>query len=262
MPGVKRSRMTYETGPRPTRTAALRRQQTRKGKPRNRMVSVPRNKLAFPQEMKTTLRYCERLDFVPTGTSVIQHKFRANGLYDPNAEIGGHQPRGFDQFMDIYDTFTVLGSKISVSWMFEGYDGPSLVASAGNLTQNRSTSDNVPALTPMICGLHKGLENLAAGTGEEQMEKDRTQWTFINAQHQHKTLKGSLAVSDFFGKGNLVGASGYTGSSTADPDEQILWELWCGRCSNDYPQEATKVVAYVTIEYDTVFTEPKTLNAS
>lgn len=45
----------------------------RRKKRRNRMVTVPRNKLAFPQTMKTKLRYVERVDFVPTGTSAHQY---------------------------------------------------------------------------------------------------------------------------------------------------------------------------------------------
>ena len=35
--------------------------------------------------------------------------------------------------MNIYDTFTVIGSKCSVSFLYEGYDGPSVVNSTGAL---------------------------------------------------------------------------------------------------------------------------------
>lgn len=262
--------MSYESGPRPTRTAALRSQQTRrKGKPRNKMVSVPRNKLAFPQQMKTKVRYVERVDFQPTGSNVFQYQFRANNLRDPNVTGTGHQPRGFDQFMDVYNTYTVLGATCSASWMYEAYDGPSTVSTTlGNLVKEvgYDGSNQVPALSPMVCGLHKGLETLAAGTPAEQMEKDRTVWTYINGQSNHKTLKQSLSVSDFFGKGALVGAEGYTGGNavlgTDDPTEEVFFELWCGRGSDDYPADSTKVVAFVTLEFDVVFTEPKTLTAS
>ena len=64
-------------------------------------------------------------------------------MYDPYAGTGGHQPRGFDDFMGIYGKFTVLGSKCTAQFMYEAYDGPSLISAAGNLTQNRGTSDNV-----------------------------------------------------------------------------------------------------------------------
>ncbi|HIA01017.1 MAG TPA: hypothetical protein EYN66_03780 [Myxococcales bacterium] len=228
------------------------------------MVTVPRNKLAFPQTMKTTLRYVERIDFVPTTTGVHQYQFRANDLRDPNKTGTGHQPRGFDEFMDIYNTFTVTASRISVTWMYEGYNGPSEVNPAGNLIQrtDTATAGNTPALTPMVCGVHKGLEILTAGAAEIQMEKDKTAWCFINSQSGSKTQRMSLKVSDFYGKGTLVGAEGYTGTKALSPTEVVFFELWCGRVSNDYASETTKVVAYATIEYDAVFTEPKTLGDS
>ena len=254
-----RKRFRTETGSRPSRVGRLRRQQTRR---RNALVRVPRNKIGFPQQISTKLRYATRVEFTPGSTSTQQFQLRANGMYDPQTAAGGHQPRGFDEFMEAYDMFTVRGSKISTSWMYEGYNGPSQITTLGNLVQSVGSDTDVPALTPVCCGLHKGVEALSAGKAETQIEKDRTVWTFLNGQHGSKTLTTSLKVSEFFGKGATTGAEGYTGSSTADPDNEIFYELWCGRVSDDYPSETVKVVCYVTIEYDAVFSQPKTLNAS
>lgn len=33
--------------------------------------------------------------------------FSANGMYDPDVAVGGHQPRGFDQLSAIYDEYQV-----------------------------------------------------------------------------------------------------------------------------------------------------------
>lgn len=215
--------------------------------------------------MRTTLRYVERVEFIPTGhANVVQIPFRANGIYDPRYSLGGHKVRGFDEMMAIYETSTVHGSKISASFMYEGYDGPSVISATGNLVKSVTTAETQPALTPMVCGLHKGVEQLTAGSCAEQMEKDRTQWAYINGQTAHKTLSNKLMVSDFFGKDFLTGSEGYTGAITSDPEvgNTVFWELWCGRVSDDYPQEQTKVVCFVTIEYDVIFTEPKVLTAS
>ncbi|AXH77407.1 MAG: putative capsid protein [Circoviridae sp.] len=260
MPGSKRFRT--ETGHRPTRTAALKKAQTRRG--RNALVRVPRNKIGFPQQLKTKLRYSTRIEFVPTGTSAIQFQLKANGMFDPQVSLGGHQPRGFDEFMKAYDMFTVLGSKCSASFMYEGYNGPSLTSTLGNLTQSyQATTENiVPALTPVACGLHKGVETLASGKAEDQIEKDRTVWSFINGEQGHKTLSTSMRTSDFYGKGAMVGSEGYAGSDAADPDNLVFYELWCARISDDYPAESVKIVCYATVEYDCVFSQPKTLNAS
>lgn len=267
MPGIKRRRTDAPPGiKRSSWTRAARRadaaRQRAAWRARNGLVTVPRNKLAFAQSMRTKLRYVQRVEFTPTGTSVIQSPFRANGMYDPYVPVGGHQPRGFDEMMAIYETFTVHGSTISCSFMYEGYDGPSVISATGNLLKTVGNVESQPALTPMVCGLHKGIETLSSGTVQEQMEKDRTSWSYINGQTGHKTLKGSLKVSDFYGKAPLTGSEGYTGSASADPDNPVLWEVWCGRVSDDYPQEQTKVVCFVTLEYDATFTEPKVLNAS
>ena len=256
MPGRKRPRHGRPTLKRTDTFVGRRRA-------RNSMVSIPRNKLAFPQSMKTKLRFVQRVEFAPDSTAVIQSPFSANDLRDPYVPIGGLQPRGFDELMNIYETFTVHGSTISASFMYEGYDGPSTKAAAGNLVKNAgSDSSEPPALTPMVCGLHKGIDTLGAGSAEIQMEKDRTQWTFINGQTGHKTLRGKLRVSDFYGKQALTGSEGYTGTASTSPTEQVFWEIWCGRVSNDYPAETTKVVCFVTIEYDATFTQPKVLSAS
>lgn len=227
------------------------------------MVKVPKNRLNFPQSMKTTLRYTERIEFTPASTSVQQFRFMGNGVYDPNVTGTGHQPRGFDQFMEVYQKFTVVASQCTVQYMYEGYDGPSLKAAAGNLTQNRSSTDNVPALTPIACGLHKGMEALSAGTYSQQMEKDRTQWGYITGSGGEVcTLIGKGSTKEMFGKHYAIGAEGYTGDASSDPDQAWFWECWAGRVSDDYPQEQVKVIGNVILQYDVVFTEPKTLSES
>jgi hypothetical protein len=180
--------------------------------------------------MRTKLRYSTRAQFTPTGTTVQQFQLRGNGLFDPQVALGGHQPRGFDEFMKTYDMYTVHGSKCSGSFMYEGYLGPAKVSTTGNRIQSITDgmTDQTPALTPVVCGLHKGVETLSTGTSEDQIEKDRTVWSFINGQQGHKTLSTSMKVSDFYGKGALTGSEGYTGTAGTDPDNEVFYEFWCG----------------------------------
>jgi hypothetical protein len=198
MPAPKRKRRSSTVGL--PRKAA--------GKGRNASVRVPRTKLALPQSMRTKLRYVEQVEFKPTGQNAIQSSYRANGLFDPSIALGGHQPRGFDEFMAICSTFTVVGSTCSVNFMYEGYDGPSqsggvpsgLISSTGY-----DGSNVVPALSPVIVGIHKGVDVLAAGSAPEQMEKDRTQWKVMTPSGGPVTMSSSLMTKDFFGKKFLPG---------------------------------------------------------
>ena len=123
-------------------TKMRKRSRAMKGKKRNALVAVPRNKLGFPQQIKTTLRYAMRTEFALTNDQTFVCKLRANDLRDPEVALGGHQPRGFDDFMNIYDKFTVTGSKISASFMYEGYTGPSVKGLLNNLIQNTAPLHN------------------------------------------------------------------------------------------------------------------------
>lgn len=260
--------MRTESGPRPSRTGWLKaRQQQRKRsgrlRSRNALVSVPRNKLAFPQSMKTKLRYVDSIDLSPTSQTAVGHTFLANGLYDPDQAVGGHQPRGFDQYTELYQKWTVKSSTISVTFSYEGYMG----AAAGDATGKPSlgiyakNANDFPAPPAAICLIHKSVETNVTGAIETFQERDRTKWKTIVPTSDARTVSTGLAVSDFFGKDFLVGADGYTGTDSADPDNLLYYHVMCALQSNEYPS-AFKMRANVCIEYDVVWTEPKQLAAS
>lgn len=233
---------------------------------RNANVSVPRDKLGFPQSMRATLRYTDKMTFeLASNTNAIVSTFRANDLFDPRYALGGHQPRSFDQYMGLFNNFTVTSSTCSVNFMYQAYDGPTtenvplkyLVKNSG------ADSSEPPALPAVVCGVHKGIELLSGGTGQDQIEKDRTQWKILTPAQQ-PNIKAKLKVSDFFGKTDLVGSEGYGGTDATSPDNPVFWEVWCAHAGHDaFPDaDEIRVVAFVTIEYNAVFTDPKTLTAS
>lgn len=98
------------------------------------------------------------------------------------------------------------------------------------------------------------------------MEKDRTFWRMLTPGGNQVTLGSSVKVSEFFGKDALVGSAGYTGSASNGPesDNTIFWEVWAGRGSNQpiVSGDTCNIRAYVTIEYNATFTDPKTQAAS
>lgn len=61
------------------------------------------------------LRYTDRfqLDAGTGGVPAIR-VFWANGVYDPDQSLGGHQPRGFDQLISVYDHAIVSKAVIKV----------------------------------------------------------------------------------------------------------------------------------------------------
>lgn len=75
--------------------------------------SVPNSPL--PLRMKTTYIYGQSFN-INIGAAGVPgvHVFSANGVYDPSITGVGHQPRGFDQLMALYDHYVVIGSQITV----------------------------------------------------------------------------------------------------------------------------------------------------
>lgn len=269
MPGTKRARYATESGPRPSRVGALKRSQTKRSsgrRARNAMVSVPRNKMAFPQSMATTLRYCEAVTFNLNNANVSTFTFRANDLYDPSFTGTGHQPRGFDELMNVYNKFTVKASRISVHWTYSGYLGPVTLDATKAQSQSIQTHDtSIQACPPLVGLIQKSTEtSMGTGTPYQQMEKERVSWVHITPSEGGKTVRASLATSDFFGKDFLVGADGYTGTDAAGPTNQLYYHIACGQNTNEVigaPGEM-QARALVRIEYDAVFTEPKPLSSS
>lgn len=74
---------------------------------------IPRPLGPFPQKSVRTLRYVEEIVFsVVSGYGTFY--MSANGLYDPNLALGGHQPLYFDQLMAIYGNYRVTKSQIKL----------------------------------------------------------------------------------------------------------------------------------------------------
>lgn len=53
-----------------------------------------------------------------TTGDIINWKYAATDMFDPYVGGGGYQPRGFDQWMQFYRKYTVIGSKINVRFFF------------------------------------------------------------------------------------------------------------------------------------------------
>ncbi len=60
------------------------------------------------------LRYCQQLSTqLVLGSKGLN--WRANGVYDPDAAVGGHQPLGYDQFSAMYKNVCVISSFAKVT---------------------------------------------------------------------------------------------------------------------------------------------------
>lgn len=77
-------------------------------KRRNYITAVPSG---MPRQRRAKLRYCEQLTL--SVSPILGHYiFRAGSPYDPNYSSVGHQPMGYDQWANLFNHYTVVGSKM------------------------------------------------------------------------------------------------------------------------------------------------------
>lgn len=74
--------------------------------------NIPR--WGFPRRLYIAHRYVESVNLLVTG-SVNGIAFKANGLFDPNTQVGGHQPMFFDNMANIYNHYTVVKSTMKLT---------------------------------------------------------------------------------------------------------------------------------------------------
>lgn len=112
----------------------------------------------FPNSIITKLRYSTFLTLSATAGVVTSNTFAANGIFDPDISNVGHQPLYRDNYASIYDQYTVIGSKITVSFLsgsttmgqYVGIVGDDDATTSGNLEtlmeQNNSVSTQIGSI--------------------------------------------------------------------------------------------------------------------
>ncbi len=68
----------------------------------------------FEPRQEATLKYNENVTFTLATTVGGQYVFKLNGMFDPDTTGTGHQPYGFDQWLNIYQRYVVLSTKYTI----------------------------------------------------------------------------------------------------------------------------------------------------
>lgn len=107
----------------------------------------------FPTKIITILRYFDQYALTSTSGGVGATVFRMNGPFDPDLTGVGHQPLYWDKYAAVYQSYRVLGSRITATisgntlqstqgpWWF-GINGSTSSASMGNFARNRSEQND------------------------------------------------------------------------------------------------------------------------
>lgn len=192
----------------------------------------------FPATQTVRLKYCTEIALNPPSGATQTHNFSANGMFDPDVTGIGHQPKGFDNWTGVYRHYTVIASKIKVTPV---------------------STDGTAGLTGFYFGVGTttGTIDYNGMSPTTIMESaNATSYKFINhfttsGADNYSAVKAFWSGRKVFGR-NVLGASQFSGSSGANPDEQSFFTVWAGSVNGNDPGNVNYLVE---IEYIAVFAE-------
>lgn len=204
-------------------------------------------KTPMPTQFTTKLRYCTILSLNPglAGTPAT-HVFRCNSLFDPDATLIGHQPRGFDELMPFYDHFVVTSSKITAKFVNRSTQGPSTVGTSQNYVVGVNLNDDVTSLATPNDYMEHGDSAFNALCGVEGA--------------QHVVTVSKIFTNEFLGRNDPMSDPDLKGSNSTNPNEQAYFQVFAAPLMST--TDAGPVDCYVVVEYVATFIEPKDLNQS
>ncbi len=166
----------------------------------------PKKRGIVPDKRIVTMRYA--VQYAVTVDPTFQtFSLRANGLFDPEVNIGGHQPRGFDQFMALYVNWVVLSSNITVkSWTRSGNE-PCMVSIV--VRKSGAAGD-----TSMVESLERNPRTTRTGS-----------WRANGGGHRGGFVKASVNIAKFLNRTRLQDDFDLHGSSASDPNEEVYFDV-------------------------------------
>lgn len=211
----------------------------RKGRKRYPLYSMG-TPSGIPTIRRASLRYCDEVLITSTGGLLnTNQKFLANGLFDCNVALGGHQPMGFDTWASLYNRYVVLGSKIrcEVALTDVGNDG----GMYAGIFLDDDSSVTYGSLTGLV-EARKG--NHVTCTNQRAPQYTSSKYS-ARAFHNITDIKDNMYT---------IGAP-----VTADPTDKAYYVIWGESIKT---AQSNSYTALVIIDYIVEFSEPKDLAQS
>lgn len=216
------------------------RKQTGRRRKRRKYSGALVRKSPMPIKFCTKLRYSDYMLLDPGATGITGvNVFSANSLYDPDRTNAGHQPRGFDQLIQFYDHYTVIGAQITAT--FSMTDSNTYAQIAGVCLRDGVATDNDP---------------------NDYLEQGTVRSAVVQKQSgggNSKVLTMRFSPKKFLGRSKPLADSQLKGSSSSSPSEEAFFHCFTAPMES---VNAGAVSLYVVIDYIAVFTEPKDIAQS
>lgn len=190
------------------------------------------------QKVKTTMKYADTYTHTSGAGFPLDLVWNLSSVYDVDTTGVGHQPRGFDQLMSLYDHFVVIG--VNVDCIISNHNPNQSV------TTVLSVRDNNVAINDIIDHLESTTRRVGMlapeGTGGNT-----------------KRFKFNINPNKFLGRSKPLADPSLKGSETANPTEAAYLHLAFADT-----QAINTVIAQITmiLTYTVVLIEPKNVGQS
>lgn len=185
--------------------------------------------------LKATMMYTSNQGITLTSVAANPgtHVFSLNSLFDPDVTGVGHQPRGYDQLMLMYDHYTVINCKVRIdAHNNESNRGAYIIAT---IRDSATTSTNFTDYTESLNSQWKILGIESSGSAD-------------------KVLMLNINPNEFLGRSAPLADPDLKGGATSSPIEQCFLHL-SGMGIDQFT--ACSINLMCTLEYTVIFTEPK-----
>lgn len=206
-------------------------------KRRRKSRRIPRG--LFAKTTKMAFRYVDTITLNPDfGSNMAYHTFSCNGLYDPDITGTGHQPRGFDQYMQFYHHITCIGARIKCTFV------STQTGNAGQMYAGITQGANA---TPGIININTVIE-----------KKSFKVATILGTKPT--VMRSSVNMSKALGQ-KVLQEDANAGSVSANPTEQWYFHIMGGTNESGVTDPGPMRVL-VEIDYICVLHEPKDIAGS
>ncbi|QBX89303.1 capsid protein [Apis mellifera virus-12] len=216
------------------RKAAIMKARARTPLPKQKKFAVMGTGL--PQRVMVKHKYVTKYNTTISESAITSVVIRANSLFDPEYALGGHQPMYFDQYAELYNHYTVIGSRITFTVVNTDAQEAQY---AYFVVAYRDDNATLPPGTTM--------EGIA-----EQTQGRRIVSVPGGANNVYKTSL-SFSAKKTFG-GSVLGNPELRGSATANPNEDQYFILALRAAA---PTTGGNVVISIHVEYVAIWNELK-----
>jgi len=187
----------------------------------------PRRKSPMPTSFKTTLRYTDFTTFTPGLLTAVQ-VYSANSLFDPNRTGVGHQPRGFDQIMTMYDHYVVTGCRMTA------------------ILCNTVVDQSIKVAVAL-------RDSAVVGTWRDYVEGGTSAWGIGVGRRAVKKLHLTSNTAKFLGRKSALSDPQLKGDAATSPIEELFFHV----SASGIGPSVGALHIQILMEFDVVFIEPK-----